>query len=94
MVDYILNQMQGLGYLMEGVIGDKSIDYKRTTIGSVTTYGNLTDTFSPKVIINNIIVENALIGGEGLVIWNNGVFNGGVLTSIKNSQYNGGGVYR
>jgi hypothetical protein len=64
------------GNWYNGILGDKNISTDKTTFG--TKSGSV-------LTWHDGIVDNALIGGDGIVTWNNGVFNNGIFTSTPNS---------
>jgi len=84
------------GIWNNGILGDKNIPTMNTSMGSLTNIGiGSTQTFW-----YDGIVENAQIGGDGIVYWyggkfNNGKFSSNNTTSLKESiwydgEFNGG----
>ena len=67
------------GIWIDGILGNKSYYYKYTTFGN-----KYLDGYSYSVWYGGT-VENALIGGSSSVIWFDGNFNGGKITSDYSS---------
>ena len=62
-----------------GVLGDKNIPTTNTTLGSYMSISGVTG--GTQSIWNDGIVDNAQVGGDGIVYWYGGNFNNGIFTS-------------
>ena len=69
------------GVWNNGILGSSNIQSSNTTMSSLIFPLSATYT-----VWNNGVVENAKVGGKGLIYWNNGKFSGGEFTSDGSSS--------
>ena len=68
-----------------GILGSDKYSSNDTKFGYYDAYTSSIATYST---FNNGIVDNAIVGGYGIVYWNNGKFNSGEFTSYGTSSNN------
>lgn len=71
------------GIWNNGILGDKNIPTLNTNMSKFPTI----EVGATQTFWYNGIVENAQIGGDGIVYWYDGKFNGGVFTSNNTNVY-------